>query len=90
MAAREKRVTNRKWVAKCVNPDLGDVYEAIAHSMEARMMFFYSDKEGAIICTNTAWKPTGNQGTAFKHCSEAKTFFEHHYVPRPSTLKRAR
>lgn len=90
MAAREKRVTNRKWVAKCANPKLGDVYEAIAYSMEARMMFFYSEKERAIICTNGCWKPADTQDTAFKHCSEFKNLFETHYVLKPTSPQRPR
>ena len=90
MAAREKRVTDRKWVAKCANSDLGEVYEAIAYTLEARMMFFYSEKERAIICTNGCWKPTKDQGTAFKHCADFKQLFDTYYVPKLTSPKKHR
>ncbi len=91
MAAHEpKRVTNRKWVAKCANKNYGEVYEALAYSMEARMMFFYSEIEKAIVCTNGCWKPSCNQNQEFANCSKFKTCFEKLYVPKSPPAKRTR
>ena len=88
MAAREFRVTIRKYVAKCNNRD---VYEAIAHSMEARLMFFYSETEKAIICTNHCWKTSDNQDAAFSLCATFKALFETQYGKKaPSPPKRNR
>ena len=76
MAAKEIRCQNPKWVKKCVNHD---VYEAIAHRLEARLMFFYSEEKAAIICTNHCWKPSDNQDKAFADCAKLKDFFESHH-----------
>lgn len=90
-AAQLHRVTDEKFVKKCANPAYGDVYEARAHRGHARLMFFYSDRDDAVIvCTNDFWKNQANQNTAFGHCAQFKTIFEKHYHERPKERRHSR
>ncbi len=71
------RVRDEKLVTKCANPDYGDIHEARAHKGHARLMFFYSEREQAVIvCTNEFWKGKGSQDAAFARCAKLKQIYE--------------
>lgn len=79
-ASQTTRVHNEKFVKKCANPDHGDVYEARADKGHARLMFFYSPKDGSVIvCTNSFWKGQGSQDNAFGQCAKLKALFDQFY-----------
>lgn len=46
-------------------------WEAMAYTKKARLMFFYSDKENLVICTNGMLKGD-NQNKAFKTCLQLR------------------
>jgi hypothetical protein len=53
LAAQQDRVRSPKQVKKSGNPTHGNVYEMIAYTGIAQLMFFYDDADDAlIICTN--------------------------------------
>jgi len=80
MPPKSYGVTDEKLVTKCANPNHGNVYEARAHKGKARLMFFYSEEEEAVIvCTNPFWKGQGNQDGAFSTCAKLKSIFEKYY-----------
>lgn len=79
-ASQTVRVHNEKFVKKCANPDHGDVYEARADKGHARLMFFYSPRDGSVIvCTNSFWKGQGSQDNSFGLCAKMKALFDQHY-----------
>lgn len=90
MAAREKRCTNPRYVKKGQNKDHGDVYEVIAHSLEARLMFFYSEADDAIVCTNSCWKTSDNQDRAFALCAYSMSVYEKSHASKSTNPKRTR
>jgi hypothetical protein len=49
-------------------------WEAIAYGKEARLMFFYSEKENLVICTIGMLKGD-NQNKAFRSCLELKELY---------------
>ena len=81
MAARERRLTgNRKHVGKNQNPDHGEVFEFIAYTGKARLMFFYDERADAIIvCTNAHEKGNSSQqDAAFGRCAAYKALYLKH------------
>mgnify|MGYP001581636057 CR=1 len=76
LAGQQQRVKNPKHVKKTNNPKHGEVYEAIAYTGIARLMFFYDDRtEALIICTNEYEKGGGNQDAAFARCAQLKQVY---------------
>lgn len=78
LAAGEARVTGpRKHVGKNQNPKYGDVYEFIAYTGKARLMFFYDEATSAlIICTNAHEKGnSSDQDAAFGRCAAYKSLY---------------
>lgn len=70
------RLRDEKKVKKCSNPDYGDVYEIRADKGKARLMFFYDESDGLmVICTNSFWKGSGHQDTAFKQCAQFRALY---------------
>lgn len=81
MAARVHRLTNnRKHVAKNQNPDHGEVFEFIAYTGKARLMFFYDERsEAIIVCTNAHEKGNSSQqDAAFGRCAVYKALYLKH------------
>ena len=75
LAAQQKRVRNPKHVKKCANSAHGDVYEMIAYTSTARLMFFYHEAEQSlIVCTND-YEKKGSQDAAFARCAALKAIF---------------
>lgn len=74
------QVRDEKHVKKSGNPQHGDVYEMRAHKGSARLMFFYSKRDRAVvICTNTYWKTKDSkseQDNAFALCARLKALYE--------------
>lgn len=82
LAAMERRLTGaRKHVGKNQNPDHGEVYEFIAFTGKARLMFFYDETaEAIIVCTNAHEKGNSSQqDAAFARCAAYKSL----YLKRP-------
>ncbi len=50
-------------------------WEARAHHGKARVMFFYYPERKVIVCTNTYWKGSGIQNTAFQHCAALRAAY---------------
>jgi hypothetical protein len=76
LAGQQFRVQNPKHVKKSTNPAHGEVYEMLAYTGVARMMFFYDDEDDAlIICTNEYEKGGGDQDAAFARCAAFKTLY---------------
>lgn len=79
IAVSQRRVTaDRKHVGKNQNPKHGDVYEFIAYTGIARLMFFYDDHADAlIICTNALGKvnSAANQDAAFARCAAYRDLY---------------
>lgn len=80
IAAQHNRVTGvRRHVGKCQNPNHSDVYEFIAHTGKARLMFFY-DSRSIIICTNAHMKGnSASQDAAFARCAEYRKIYQEYY-----------
>lgn len=81
IVGQSQRVTNEKHVRKSGNPAHDNVYEMRADKSRARVMFFYDDVEGRVICTVPYWKGKGHSGrdqsTAFDRCERLrKLYFE--------------
>jgi hypothetical protein len=75
LAAQQDRVRNPKHVKKCANAKYGDVYEMIAYTSAARLMFFYDETdESLIICTNEHEKK-GDQDAAFAKCAVLRDIY---------------
>ena len=72
------RVPDQNKVKRSENPAHGDVYEMRAHKGHARMMFFYSERDDAVVavCTNDFWKGKGSQDGAFARCAKLKQLYE--------------
>ena len=79
IAAMQRRDTaGRKHVGKNKNPEYGDVYEFIAYTGIARLMFFYDDRADAlIVCTNAHGKvnTAANQDAAFARCAAYRNLY---------------
>ena len=76
LAAQQRRVTNPKHVKISANPDHGDVYEMIAYTGVARLMFFYDETDAAmIVCTNPYEKGRGSQDAAFGRCAAFRDLY---------------
>jgi hypothetical protein len=78
LVGANKRVPNPNHVKKSENSEHGAVYEMRAHRGHARLMFFYSQKDGCAVavCTNEYWKGKGNQNNAFAKCAQFKKLYE--------------
>jgi uncharacterized phage-like protein YoqJ len=80
-AAQNKRVSNPKYVKKSSNPAHNNAYEMIAYTGIARLMFFYDEREEAlIVCTNEFEKCRGNQDAAFQRCVDFRELYERHRI----------
>ncbi len=76
LAAQQDRVRNPKHVKKSGNAAHGNVYEMIAYTSRARLMFFYDDaEESLIICTNE-YEKKGDQDAAFARCAALREIYE--------------
>lgn len=79
-AAKVKRVTDPKHVKRCQNPDYADTYEFRADKGQARVMFFYDEREeNLIVCTVPFFGKGGSpkkQDAAFKQCNTLKSLYE--------------
>jgi hypothetical protein len=80
IAVMQRRITaDRKHVGKNQNPKYGDVYEFIAYTGIARLMFFYDDGADAlIVCTNAFEKSRGSQDAAFARCAAYRDLYLKH------------
>jgi len=79
LAAQLVRVQNPKHVKKSANPRHGNVYEMLAYTGAARLMFFYDDEERAlIVCTNEYEKSKGDQDAAFARCAALRELYLKH------------
>lgn len=73
IVGQSERVRDEKHVKKSSNADHENVYEMRAHRGHARLMFFYSEENDAVVvCTNFYWKGKGDQDIAFGQCSRLK------------------
>jgi mRNA-degrading endonuclease RelE of RelBE toxin-antitoxin system len=73
IVGQSDRVRDEKHVKKSSNADHENVYEMRAHRGHARLMFFYSEEdEAVVVCTTSYWKGKGDQDTAFRQCSRLK------------------
>ena len=77
-----KEIQNCKYVEKCDNPKLGDVYEFRAHKGKPRLFFFFNPfDDSVVICTNSYKKDdsqrgkTAGQDAAFARCAEMKNLY---------------
>lgn len=70
LAAQQYRVLNPKHVKRSSNESFSEVYEMIAYTGIARMMFFYDESgPSLIVCSNEHEKGRGNQDAAFARCA---------------------
>jgi hypothetical protein len=70
------RLTDSKKVKKSSNPKHHNIYEMRADKGHARLMFFYSeDDEAVIVCTTPYWKGRGNQANAFNQCAALQAIY---------------
>lgn len=80
IAAQMERVRDPNHVKKSDNPDHKGVYEMRAHKGSARVMFFYSERDRAVIvCTNPYFKSKPSQSeqdNAFALCARMKALYE--------------
>ncbi len=76
IVGQRNRVQIEKYIKKSANPAHGDVYEMRADRSHARLMFFYSEDESIIVCTNSYWKNKGNQNIAFGHCAQLRLVYQ--------------
>lgn len=78
MVAANRWVRDEKFATKSDNPAHGDVYEARADKLHARLMFFYDRDSGdaVAVCTNPYWKGSGSQDHAFAICAAVKRKYE--------------
>jgi hypothetical protein len=77
LAASQRRVLNQKHVKKSRNKAHGEVFEAIAYTGIARLMFFYDEREKSlIVCTNEYEKGSGDQDVAFERCAKLRDFYQ--------------
>jgi len=74
VAALSEHCKNERYVVSSDN--FPGVYEARAHALKARMMFFYSKRDRAIVCTNGCWKSSDNQEKAFSDSFDFKKLYE--------------
>lgn len=75
-ASLQYRVVNEKHVKQSANKTHGEVFEAIAYRMKARLMFFYDEEEASlIICAYSYEKGRGNQNAAFEKCAIYRDFY---------------
>jgi len=59
-----------------IDPRDGDVYEMIAYTGVARLMFFYDEEDDAlIVCTNDYEKSRGDQSAAFRRCAALRSYY---------------
>lgn len=77
-----KDIHNPNYVKKCDNPDYEDVFEFRAHKGKARLFFFFSPlNQAVVICTNEHEKDdalrgkSSGQDAAFKRCDEMKKLY---------------
>jgi hypothetical protein len=90
LAAQQRRVQNPKHVKKTANAKQGDVYEMIAYTGIARLMFFYDEEnESIIICTNEYEKGSGSQDSAFARCAAFRELYQNqcHATHKPATKR---
>lgn len=68
------RVRDPKHVKKSKNSKHENVYEMRADKGHARLMFFYSENDQAVVvvCTNPYWKGKGSQDQAFELCDQLR------------------
>lgn len=76
IASQQNRVLNPKHVKPAVGASCDGVYEMIAYTRCARLMFFYDEQDDAlIICTNEYEKGRGSQDAAFKRSAELRGLY---------------
>ena len=82
MIGQVDRIRDEKKVKKSKNPKHDDIYEIRADKGHARLMFFYSAQDQAVVvCTNTYWKAKASQreqDQAFHVCHQLKKIYETH------------
>jgi hypothetical protein len=77
IVGRVRRVQNPKHVKKSSRPKHEDIYEIRADKSHARLMFFYSEEDDAVVvCTNTHWKGSGNQDASFDRCAQLRVLYQ--------------
>ncbi len=76
--AQTTHVQDPKHVKRSTDPKHENVYEMRAHRGNARLMFFYSEKDqtAVVVCTNSFWKGKANQNTAFETCDQLRRAYE--------------
>ena len=75
-AGSASRLTSPKHVKKSSDKSHGDVYEMIAYTGVARLMFFYDEADqSGIICTNEHQKSQGDQGAAFLLSARLRDYY---------------
>jgi len=74
-AASVYRVNNPQHVKQTENQKHGDVYEAIAYTGIACLMFFYDETANLIICTNEYEKGRGDHDLAFRRCASLHDYY---------------
>jgi hypothetical protein len=76
LIGQQDRLRNPKHVKKSNNPAHGPVYEMIAYTGVARLMFFYDERgESLIVCTNEYQKSQGDQDAAFQKCAALRNIY---------------
>jgi hypothetical protein len=90
VAAKDQHCTHERYVKRCQNADHAETYEARAHALNSRMMFFYCEVERAVVCTNGCWKAADHQDKAFKNCAAFKQLYGQHHAPKSTDPKRTR
>ncbi|HZM01733.1 MAG TPA: hypothetical protein VFC44_01810 [Candidatus Saccharimonadales bacterium] len=75
LAAQQDHVRNPKHVKKSGNPQHGSVYEMIAYTSTARLMFFYDEAESALIISTNAYEKKGDQDAAFARCATLRDIY---------------
>ncbi|MGE3310610.1 MAG: hypothetical protein AB7O66_11615 [Limisphaerales bacterium] len=77
LAAGQKQVRNQKHVKRSENPADGKVYEALAYSLVARVMFFYDDRRTSkyLICVVPYEKGRGDQSSVFRQCANLRDLY---------------
>ena len=75
LASVQNRVIIEKHVKQSANKSHGEVFEARAHRLKARLMFFYDDEKQALICTHGYEKGNGDQNAAFGKCATYRDYY---------------
>jgi len=72
-ASANPRVANEKQVKK--GAEYPHIYEARAHTLKARLMFFYDEAEATIICLDGYEKGSGDQTQAFRRADHLRNLY---------------